>query len=954
MSADEPRSRVSPRATYRLQLRGGVGFREVEALVPYLAALGVSHVYSSPCVEARAGSTHGYDVVDPRRLDPTLGDETSFDALVEALRRHGMGLILDWVPNHVGIALGQNPWWQELLAFGPTSRYADFFDIDWLPARPELRGKVLLPVLGGPYGDVLERGELVPAREPDGGLVIRYFDHRFPVSARSWGRLIASRLLPPGTEGEGSDPHAPLRRILAGLASRAGRREQRVRRAREAQRALGALVDADATLSARVDGLVAELRGEPGRPRSFDALHGLLEAQHYRLAYWRVAAEEINYRRFFDINELAAVRMERPDVFEHAHERVFEWIRSGRIDGLRIDHVDGLADPEGYCARIRERFPAGELYLVVEKILGRDEALPAAWPVDGTTGYEFLNLLNGLFVDPRGERALARIRRSFTGDERPFDAVLRASKQRVMRALLASELDGLASALDRLAQADRHTRDFTRTALRNALVEIVAAFPVYRSYVDARGASHDDRTVIARAVEEARRRGDDPESGVYEWIEGVLTSDALRGVRSRYQRREILRFVTRFQQYTAPVMAKGFEDTALYRFHHLVSLNEVGGDPRCFGASPAGFHAANRERAERHPRAMLASSTHDTKRGEDARARIDVLSEIPAAWERSVREWARRNRRLRRRVDGEPAPARADEYLLYQVLVGSFPTQPADALGLRAYRERVQGYMVKALREGKERSSWRHPHLEYERAVTDFVAELLQPGSSFLEVFLPFQADVSARGALNGLAQLALKLTAPGVPDVYQGCEDWDLSLADPDNRRPVDFPARRAALESLRGSPGAGDAPDPEWFRALCSGWRDGRIKLFVTWRLLALRRARPDLFVGAGYAPLAASGERAQNLCAFARVRGDDALLVATPRLCAALPRHASPFPLGSAVWGGTRIATPEGTAASTWRDVLTGAKIPAREEEGRSVLDAGDCLRHLPLAVLEPASE
>ncbi len=980
MSADAPRAQVFPRATYRLQLRNGVGFREAEALVPYLAALGVSHVYCSPVMEARADSSHGYDVVDPRRLDPVLGDEAAFDAFVAALRRHGMGLILDWVPNHVGIALGQNPWWQELLAFGPVSPYADFFDVDWNPGRPELRGKVLLPVLGGRYGEVLEQGELVPSREPDGGLSIHYYEHRFPVSPLSWGRLLASHLLaradedtgpaevepdePGPAEGEPAEPGPAegepaeaLRGLLGALASRAGRREQRVERAREAQRELGALLAGNAALSERVDTLVARLRGDPGKPRSFDALHRLLQAQHYRLAYWRVAAEEINYRRFFDVNELAAVRMERADVFEHAHERLFEWIESGLVDGLRVDHVDGLADPRAYCVRVRERFPAGRLYFVVEKILAHDERLPESWPVHGTTGYEFLNLLNGLFIDGAGQLELARIHRSFTGDRRSFDTVLRASKRRVMRALLASELDGLTSALDRLAQADRHTRDFTRASLRNALAEIVAAFPVYRSYVDAEGAGRSDRNAIVRAVATARRRSDDPESGIYQWIESVLTADLVRGVRSRARRREVLRFVTRFQQYTAPVMAKGFEDTALYRFNRLVSLNEVGGDPRHFRTTRARFHAANRERGERHPGAMLCTSTHDTKRGEDVRARIDVLSEIPLVWEQQLREWVRRNRPHRRHVDGNPAPARSDEYLLYQVLVGTFPAQPPDRAGLAVYCERVQAYMVKALREGKERSSWRHPRTDYEAALTDFIADLLEPDSPFLAAFLPFAAEVAERGALNGLSQLVLKLTAPGVPDIYQGCEDWDLSLADPDNRRPVDFAARHKTLEGLEAlAEGAGveGILDPGTLSALCETWRDGRIKHFVTWRLLAHRQQHPERFVGAGYEPLGASGDRATNLCALARTAGGPVLIAVVPRLCAELPRRQGPFPLGEEVWGGTRIRlpeAPEGAGTTLWRDVLSGARVEACAEDGGAALDAGDCFRDLPVAVLEP---
>lgn len=934
---------VAMRATYRLQLRRGLGFAEAEAIVPYLAELGVSHVYCSPYVEARAGSEHGYDVVDPRRLDPSLGSERDFESFVSTLRRHGMGQILDWVPNHVGIALGENAWWQDVLAFGRASSFAGFFDIDWTPNRRELRGKVLLPVLGGSYGEVLERGEIVPVLAPDGGLTIAYFDHRFPASPASWGRLLARRL----DEGEIGPSSGELAQVLADLAGRGRPRRDRVERAREAQRRLGRALEDSASLRRGVERVVGELAGEPGRPASFGALHRLLEAQHYRLAYWRVAAEEINYRRFFDINELAAVRMERAEVFDHAHASVFSWIEAGKIDGLRIDHVDGLADPEEYCARIRARFPEHRLYLVVEKILGVDEALLDSWPVDGTTGYEFGCLANGLFVDPGGRKPLERFYRAFTGETPDFDTVLSASKRRVLRTLLASELDGLATALDRLAQGDRRTRDFTLRGLRDALAEIVEAFPVYRSYVGARGTTEEDEMRIAHAVERARRRSEDPGSGLFEWILRVLNGDLARESRGA-RRHEVLHFIRRFQQYTAPVMAKGFEDTGLYRHAVLLSLNEVGGDPRRFAVDPASFHDENRRRAERHPRAMLATSTHDTKRGEDVRARIDVLSELATVWGRKVREWSRLNRPHRRLVDGEPAPVAKDEYFLYQTLVGSFPTEPMGPAELAGYRDRVQAYMIKALREAKERSSWRHPRHAYEDAVTRFVEALLAPDARFLAEFLPFHDDVAVRGAQNGLSQLALKLAAPGVPDVYQGCEGWDLSLADPDNRRPIDFSRSRTELESLRSLPTSGGAIEPAAIADVCLHWRDGRIKRWLTWRLLDCRRRRPDLFVGAGYEPLSFSGAHADRLVGFARTRGADALLVVVPRLCASLARSESGFSLGAEAWGGTVVHVPASLGAVSWHDELTGGRLD-RSAGAPAELDVALLLRAFPVAVL-----
>ncbi len=732
----------TPRATYRLQLRDGMTFERAATLLPYLDALGVSHVYCSPCMEARTGSSHGYDVVDPTRIDPALGGEEAFVAFAEALRGRGMGLVLDWVPNHVGIANGENAWWQDVLEHGRASSYANFFDVDWETARPALRGKLLLPVLARHYGAVLEAGELELVWSESYGLEIHYFEQRFPVSPASTAAFLRERLLDRDTAPGLAEPQREaLRGALARLEPAAG--GARASKASAGKLALLDLVGGDPGLRAAVEAAVDSLGGRPGVPRSHDALHRLLERQHYRLSYWRVSAEEVNYRRFFDIDELAALRMDEPEVFTRTHERLLAAVQAGRIAGLRIDHVDGLADPRGYCGRLRKEAPG--VYLVVEKILARDERLREDWAVDGTTGYEFLNQLGGLFVDPRAAGPLERLQRRFTGDSRSFDEILYESRKRVMHALLAGDLEGLASRLDRIAQQDRHTRDYTRSALRSALEEIVAWFPVYRTYVDERGASAEDRRRIQHAVHEARRRADDPESDLFDWIERILSGEVAAAA-SPARRSEVLRFVARFQQYTAPVMAKGLEDTSFYRHHRLVSLNEVGGDPRRFGTSVDEFHAANRDRAVHWPGAMLCTASHDTKRGEDARARIDVLSEMPDAWAEQVREWSRRNRRFKRTIDGKPAPSRKDEYLLYQVLVGAWPLPPAEARTLELYRERIQTFMKKALREGKERSSWRHPDAAYESSMAEFIAAILDPDGGFVEGARAFLDRVAERG----------------------------------------------------------------------------------------------------------------------------------------------------------------------------------------------------------------
>lgn len=951
---------ATPTASYRLQLRIDFGFADATALVPYLARLGISHVYCSPYLRARAGSPHGYDITDHNALNPELGDERDFAAFVAALRKHGLGQILDFVPNHMGIGQDDNVWWLDVLEYGQASPWAEFFDIDWQPTKAELHGKVLAPFLGDHYGTILERGELRLVFDPqEGTLSVCYHEHRFPVSPRETGRLLRSRLgaLPLAAD---SPAGRALEAIIAALeraappGASARRRAEGRDSARAAQRDLVRLAADEAALRTWLIATADAVNGEPGRPKSWQALHRLLEAQHYRLAYWRVAADEINYRRFFNVNELAGLRMERRDVFDATHGRVLGWIADGTIDGLRIDHIDGLYDPKAYCERLRAAIGPQPLYLVVEKILAHHESLRSDWPVDGTTGYEFLGVVGGLFVDPAGEPALRRCWHRFAPDAPGLDEEVYACKKLVMNFLLGGELQVLAHALDRISEAHWETRDFTETTLREALKEVIACFPVYRSYVDASGSSPDDRRDLDWALAQARRRSADPEPSLFDWIHSVLRAEPAEPSSSGRQNRELLRFTMRFQQLTGPVTAKAVEDTAFYRQHLLVSINEVGDDPRRFGGSPAAFHRANAERLRRWPHSMLATATHDTKRGEDTRLRIHALSELGEDWERRSRRWAGWNRRYKGMLEDGPAPAADDEYFLYQILVGSWPkpdgTPPGPgAAWLAPWRERLEGYLVKALREAKKRSSWRHPDEGYEEAQLRFLRAVLDAGrpNPFLADLATFAARTAAIAAVHGLAQTALKLAAPGVPDTYQGCEFWDLSLADPDNRRPVDFSARAQALEELDvalAAEGADDALD-----VLVANWQDGRIKLLVTARLLGLRRRHPALLLGGEYLPLETRGPNADRVVAFARISDATRLVIVAPRLVAPLLSENAGIRIPAAAWRDTAVRLPAGDRDCTWHDILNGTPRTVSADREGAWLPVASLLTTLPVAAL-----
>jgi (1->4)-alpha-D-glucan 1-alpha-D-glucosylmutase len=904
---------VAIRATYRLQFHKGFTFRDAEALVPYLARLGVSHLYASPLMQARPGSTHGYDIVDHNRLNPEIGSEAEFEALVAALVAHGMGLIVDIVPNHMGVGGADNSWWLDVLEWGENSPYAPFFDINWDPIRDDLKGRVLLPLLGEQYGAVLEKGEIALHFDPDeGSFSAWYYEHRFPISPLSYPDILRH-----GGEklSEWADAFKALQRLEP---------QQAYQRAAELKHHLAEAATDPPTMSA-IDEAVKAVVGHPGDSESFRPLHLLLEAQAYRLAFWRVATEEINYRRFFNINDLAGLRIELPELFEATHRLILGMVERGQVQGLRIDHIDGLFDPAQYCARLRRRAGHGT-YIVAEKILARYERLPD-WPIAGTTGYDFVNQVLGIFVDSSSEAAMTRLYRRISGRREDFDEILYAAKQRIMHVNLASEMNVLAHRFHRLSMNDWRTRDFTLRSMLTALEEVVAAFPVYRTYVSEEGAGPDDHRYIEWAIGLAKKRWATADTTILDFIHSVLIADLPGHPLSA----DVLRTAMQFQQVTGPVMAKAFEDTAFYRYFRLLALNEVGGDPRRFGTSCAAFHHVAAERGQSWPRVILTTATHDTKRGEDARLRISLLSEMPHEWGRRVAGWIRLNRRHRSDIDGEPVPDRNVEYLFYQMLVGVWPPglDPGDSDAVSALAVRVEAAMIKSLREGKERSSWSYPNAAYEAGLTRFVGSVLDAArpNPFLVDFAAFVGQLARPAAIASLAQLALKLTIPGVPDIYQGGELWDFSLVDPDNRRPVDWNERRRLLDEVS------DASLAE----LAEHWRDGREKLFATARLLGLRRARPALFAEGDYQPLEiGEGRNSDRVCAFSRRHGDDVLAVAVPRLTFGLFRDGGP-----ADFGATDIALP---AVPVWRNLFTGEAIEARDR-----IRASELFRQFPIAVL-----
>lgn len=932
-----------PTATYRLQFNKEFTFRRARELVPYLHALGISHVYASPYFTAGPESMHGYDIADHNALNPEVGTRGEFHAFVAELHRFGMGQIVDFVPNHMGIDTPVNTWWMDVLENGPASIFASHFDIEWHPLKNDLENKVLLPVLGDQYGRVLERGEFSLEFE-NGAFFLRYFERRLPLAPRSYALLlnpVLEKLKAAAVEENAMSELQSILTALDHLPERVGLDPEGIaERTREKEiikRRLAKLCGDFPPVAGAIDESMRAISGTVGNARSFDALDQLLNAQAYRLSYWRVASEEINYRRFFDINSLAAIKMELPDVFEATHRLVFELIRTGAVQGLRIDHVDGLWIPREYLGKLQQHaakaleLPEGSnpLYLLVEKILLGDERLRDDWPVHGTTGYDFTNEATGLLVDAASEKAFTEAYVKFTGITAPFDEIAYEKKQLVMRLSLASEIHMLGHMLDRLSEKNRWYRDFTLDALTEAVREVIACFPVYRAYVSGdEEPGEADRGAVLRAVRLAKRRNPGIERSIFNFLGEILLKKFPENIDDE-ECEEHLRFVMKLQQCAGPVMAKGVEDTAFYIYVRLAALDEVGGEPGRFGIAPADFFARCSARLERHPHAMLATTTHDTKRSEDARARMAALSEFPALWRKGLRRWQAMNRRFKRSIDGELAPCANEEYLLYQTLLGAWPGEPPAREEHDSFVTRMQDYMIKAIKEAKVNTSWIQPNEEWEAATREFVAKMLHRGpNKFVKDFSVLAAQVAQAGLVNSLSQLVLKLTTPGVPDFYQGCEMWDYHLVDPDNRRPVDYDLRRSALESLKNETPA----------ALLEKWHDGRIKLHITQKLLEFRRAHAKLFREGEFIPLNVTGSFAACCIAFLRRRAEETLLAVAPRLST---RVGFP-PVGDA-WRDTAIELPEGFAAGAPRELLAGAEWRATGNK----LAVADALRNLPVA-------
>ena len=984
-------ARSTPLSTYRVQLHKDFNFTAARKIIPYLARLGISTFYASPYLRAMPGSQHGYDVIDHTRINPEVGTAEEHAALCQDLLDRKMTQLLDTVPNHMGVEHG-NALWDDVLENGPASRYARFFDVDWVPVKAELLDKVLLPVLGEQYGVVLERGEL-QLRYANGAFQIAYFDKAFPLGPRGYQEILKLDLAT--LEKELGPEHAgyvELQSIITSIDHLPQRTEterakvlERNREKEVVKRRLEALASGEPKVAEHIERNVAAFNGQTGEPRSFDRLDDLIARFcSYRLAHWRVAGEEINYRRFFDINGLAAIRVEDPEVFDEAHALVFKWIGDGLVHGLRIDHPDGLFDPTAYFLDLQERFfiesahrrfqgeaetwpPAEEslrqrfreevkdavsplrkaLYVLVEKIQGGRERIPDEWAVHGTTGYRFANAITGIFVDRRNERAMNEVYDRFL--EKPFDfkQLLFENKRLIMRISMASEINVLAHELNRISEMNRRSRDFTLNSLRRGLVEFIAHFPVYRTYVDGRNrVDARDIQYITWTIARAKEHDPNTAASIFDFLEDVLLGHYPEHL-PEADRAVWLRFAMKLQQLTGPVMAKGLEDTVFYIYNRLTSLNEVGGEPERFGTSVHTFHLRNQERAESWPAALVTSSTHDTKRSEDVRARISVLSEIPQEWQEMLMRFSELNLHHKTPRGLSRIPTANDEYLFYQTVLGALPMKPAslpdEAWG--DFTRRLREYMAKATKEAKVNTSWTNADPDYDAAMAHFVDRVLdrKGNAAFLKQLLDFQRRLERPGQLNALGQAFLKLVSPGVPDVYQGCELWELSLVDPDNRRPVDYGLREAILTELDAQAQTGRRVLAQ---ALSREMTDGRVKLYITAETLRLRQRAPELFRRGLYQPLEARGERAEHWIALTRTLEGQVVIAAAPRLTVALLDAGG---LAESM-AQTVLVVPSGLEGEPLRNVFTGETVtPRRNEEGQVVLELRPLLEQFPVLLL-----
>ncbi len=922
-----------PNSTYRIQFNSSFDFSKGREIIPYLADLGISDIYASPVLAARKGSQHGYDVIDPNRINPELGTPAQFDNLVSSARARGLGWLQDIVPNHMAFDSG-NVMLMDILENGTSSAYFEFFDIDWGIRDGKIEKQLLIPLLGTTYAAALEAGEL-QLKYDEAGLSLNYYELRLPMRLETQVKIFERNLAKLEDRlGRGNPDFIRFLGDLEFLRSLPARRKEGSgeKEASHGKKMLWTLYKENLAVRDYIDESLAFFSGKKGEPASFDELDKLISEQLYKLSFWKVATEELNYRRFFTINELISVRLESEPVFRKTHELILRLVKEGKINGLRIDHIDGLHDPTGYLQKLKES--AGDLYIVVEKILQQGEELPSFWPVQGTTGYDFMNQVGGLFCRPENEKAFDKIYGRFTDQKPNYEDLVWQKKRIIIGQYMAGDIDNLARALKVISSRDRHGSDITLYGLRRALVEVMSFFPVYRTYINDRFFRRKDEFYIKSAIDKAKAKR--PELSIeLGYLEKFLLLENHPRM-SEEDRQASLDYIMSFQQYTGPLMAKGFEDTVLYVYTRLMSLNEVGSEPHIFGNPSETFHEFNRERAEGLRHTVNATSTHDTKRGEDARARINVLSEIPQEWEGRLRMWHNANKSRLKGHGGLSIPDENDEYFFYQTLLGSFPG-PGE---MGDFVARLKSYIVKAVKEAKVHTAWIKPDTEYEEKFAAFAEGILTPGPTnhFMAEFTPFFEKVAFFGALNSLSQTLLKITSPGVPDIYQGSELWDLSMVDPDNRRPVDFEKRKAYLDEIKSKSQNGILG---LIRELTNSIHDGRIKMFLIYRALQARQKNAQMFRLGTYIPLETAGKYKDHVIAFARVCKSAASVTVVPRFMTSLVDQGS-LPLGPAVWGDTVVALPENMLLV--RNAITDQKINCKEK-----LPVGEALRHFPAALL-----
>ncbi len=1001
-----------PVSTYRLQFNHQFSFSYAVKIISYLHDLGITDIYVSPYLKAKEGSVHGYDIVDHNFLNPEIGSVEEYDELIKELHKYNMGQILDIVPNHMCITSKENIWWMDVLENGPSSPYAAFFDIDWDPLKRELKNKVLLPILGDQYGIILENGELNVTFE-EGAFYVYYYDNKFPVRPQTYSMILEQGIGELKNRLSGNNPHfVELLSIITALKNLPHYTErvsekvtERQREKEVAKKRLWKLYNESPEINNYLNKNIGIFNGVRGEPRSFDLLDQLLNEQVYRLSYWRVAAEEINYRRFFDINSLGAIRMEDPLIYRESHKFILRLIKELKVTGLRVDHPDGLYNPSEYfhwlqrscflqlrLAHIKQlkkdipsdvtenlkdevRLPSEQtnierellkqydeillsnpqfkpFYIVGEKILIKGERMPEEWPIFSTTGYVFLNSVGGIFVETKNAKAFDDIYHKFIKTKVNFQDIVYESKKLVMKVAMSSEVNILGHYLNRISEKNRHTRDFTLNSLTGAIVETIAFFPVYRTYSNSFNVEDRDRQYIEVAIVKAKRRNPAISQSIFDFLQNVLMLRFPEDFGDS-DKQEWLDFVMRYQQITGPVMAKGLEDTAFYVYNRFVSLNEVGGSPERFGTPLETFHGQNIERIKFWPHALIATTTHDTKRSENVRARINVLSEIPEEWGKCLINWRRLNKKKKPLVEGQGVPDKNEEYLLYQTLVGAWPIGSIDDSEFDVFKKRINNYMLKAIREAKVNTSWISPNTIYEDALTIFIEKIMDNKSDnpFLKDFEPFQKKVSHHGMFNSLSQTLLKITSPGVPDFYQGTEIWDYSLVDPDNRRPVDYGIRIQMLEELKSR--ESELGPLRLAEELTTNKGNGMIKLFLIYKALNYRKAHKELFEIGEYIPLESMGEKANNLCVFARKIGNTRAIVVVPRFLTKLITGSNGLPLGKETWKDTVIIIPFADVGARYRNIFTEEIVSIVSHKGAIVLFLSELFSHFPVALLEKVS-